>query len=287
MHQAITEAETSRYAQAGPLRVHYNEAGSGPPLIFCEGQGPGTSAWVVYHRVVGPLSRHFRCLLLDQPGYGRSDAVVVKGESRSTMYARAVRDFMDALGIGTATLVDMSFGGETALVFAVENPGRVEKLVLHASGMSGPTLFGHMPTEGMQAMQAAFANPTLATMRAMMNAFLHDGPSYSDAELMLAERLAAWTARPDLDLARRQSDNIRRDLAADLHRIQVPVLQLRGRNDRVSSLEGALRLLNYLEDSRLVIFNRCGHWLPVERPDEFCRMVADFLLHTAPRSAGH
>src|SRR5262249_34293594 len=87
---ALTEEGTSRFVQAGPIRVHYNEAGTGEPIIFCEGQGPGTSAWVVYHKVVGPLSQRYRCLLLDQPGYGKSDAVTVTTESRSTMYARTL-----------------------------------------------------------------------------------------------------------------------------------------------------------------------------------------------------
>ena len=123
----LTEAGTSKYVQAGSIRVHYNEAGTGEPLIFCEGQGAGTSAWVVYHRVVGALSEHFRCLLLDQPGYGKSDPVTVKGESRSTMYARTVRDVMDALGIEKATIVDMSFGAQTAQVFAIENPSRTKQ----------------------------------------------------------------------------------------------------------------------------------------------------------------
>jgi len=275
----ITEEQTSRYVQAGPIKVHYNDIGEGEPLIFCEGQGPGTSAWVVYHRVVPILSQHFRCLLLDQPGYGKSDTVTVKGESRSSMYARTMCDFMDALGIEKATPVDMSFGGETALVFGVENPHRVNKIVLHASGMAGATLFGHMPTEGMKAMNDAFANPTLATMRKMMNAFLYNGATYSDEDLMLQQRLDAWLARPEQDKARKESDAVRRDLTNDLNKIKVPVLQLRGRNDLVSSLEGSMRLLNYLEDSRLVIFNRCGHWAPIERPREFSRLVIDFVKH--------
>ena len=92
--------------------------------------------------MVGPLSQHFRCLLLDQPGDGKSDAVTVTTESRSTMYARTVRDFMDALGIRKASLVDMSFGAQTAQVFAIEHPERVNKLVLHASGMRRPLAFG-------------------------------------------------------------------------------------------------------------------------------------------------
>jgi 2-hydroxy-6-oxonona-2,4-dienedioate hydrolase len=273
----ITEANTSRYVQAGPIRVHYNEAGTGESLIFCEGQGPGTSAWVVYHRVIGPLSQHFRCLLLDQPGYGKSDVVVVKGESRSTMYARTVRDFMNALDIEKATIVDMSFGAQTAQVFAIENPECVNKLVLHASGMPGPTLFGHHPSEGLLVMAEAFANPTMETIRKMMNCFLYNGQQYSDEELMLRERLEAWLSRPEQDEARRCSDSIQRDLSADLHKIRVPVLQIHGRNDRVSPLESALRLLNYLPDSRLVVLNHCGHWIPFEKPQEFCRLIIDFV----------
>jgi 2-hydroxy-6-oxonona-2,4-dienedioate hydrolase len=280
----VTESASSRFVQAGDLRVHYNEAGSGEPVIFCEGQGAGTSAWVVYHRVVGPLSERFRCLLLDQPGYGKSDPVVVKGESRSTMYARTVRDFMDALGIPKATIVDMSFGAQTAQVFAVENPARVNKLVLHASGVGGPTMFGHPPNlnAAFIAMNRAFSDPTLETMRAMMHAFFYDGPSYSDEELMLEARLKAWLDRPELEQARRQSANVQRDLTAELHKITVPVLQMHGRNDVIASLEGAVRLLNYLADSRLIIFNHCGHWIAAERPGEFARYVIDFLTHDSP-----
>lgn len=250
-------------------------------MIFCEGQGAGTSAWVVYHRVVPALSEHFRCLLLDQPGYGKSDPVVVKGESRSTMYARTVRDFMDALGIEKATLVDMSFGAQTAQVFALQNPSRVESLVLHASGMPGPSLFGHPPASNAAfiAMNAAFAKPSLETMRGMMHSFLFDGARYSDEELMLQARLDSWLARPELDEARRQSENVQRDVSAELGKITHPVLQLHGRNDVIAPLEGALRLLNYLTDSRLIVFNRCGHWIPVERPAEFARYVIDFVTN--------
>jgi 2-hydroxy-6-oxonona-2,4-dienedioate hydrolase len=275
----VSEPGTSRVIRAGAIRVHYNEAGTGEPLIFCEGQGAGTSAWVVYHRVFPLLADCFRCLLLDQPGYGKSDPVVVKGESRSTMYARTIRDFMDALEIKSATIVDMSFGAQTGLVFAIENPGRAKKLVLHASGLGAPTLFGHPPTSNAAfiAMNAAFANPTLETLRAMMHAFLYNGSSYSDEELMLKERLEAWLSRPELEEARRSSESVQRDISASLHEITQPVLQMHGRNDVISSLESGLRLLNYLADSRLIIFNRCGHWIPIEHPGEFSRYVIDFV----------
>lgn len=271
------EKETSRYVQAGGIRVHYNEAGAGEPLIFCEGQGPGTSAYVVYHRVFGPLSEGFRCLLLDQPGYGKSDAVAVKGESRSTMYARTVRDFMDSLKIEKATIVDMSFGAQTGQVFALENPTRVSKLILHASGMGVIPMFAVQPMEGITIMAETFKNPTLQSMRRMMNSFLFNGPSFSDAELMLQERLDAWLSRPELEKTRLASDNVKRDVSGDLKNLKVPVLQIHGRDDRVSSLESAMALFNHIPDTRLVILNRCGHWAPVDQPKEFARLVTDFV----------
>jgi pimeloyl-ACP methyl ester carboxylesterase len=276
-----SEAATSKYVQAGSLRVHYNEAGAGEPLIFCIGQGAGTSAWVVYHRVVDELSKQFRCILIDQPGYGKSDPIVVKGESRSTMYARTIRGVMDALGIEAATIVDMSFGAQTAQVLAIDHPGRAKCLVLHASGVGGPSLFGQPPmaSQAFVAMYAAFAEPSLATMRGMMNAFLYAGEKYSDEDLMLQARVDAWTSRPLLDEARRSSESVQRDLSAQLGALTLPVLQLHGRNDLIAPLESALRLFNYLPNSRLVLFSQCGHWIPVEKPDEFVRYVTDFVHH--------
>jgi 2-hydroxy-6-oxonona-2,4-dienedioate hydrolase len=277
----LTEAATSRYAQAGPIRVHYNEAGTGTPLIFLEGQGAGTSAWVVYHRVLPLLAPHVRCLLLDQPGYGKSDPVVVRGESRSTMYARTVRDFMNALELEQAVLVDMSFGAQTAQAFAIDHPGRASKLVLHASGAGGTTLFGHPPevSHAFIEMNRAFAAPSLETLRSMMHAFLYDGARYGDDELMLTARLDAWRSRPELEAARRASENVRRDLTAELCTITQPVLQLHGRNDLIAPLESALRLLSALPDARLLVFNRCGHWIPFERPAEFARATLDFITN--------
>ncbi len=168
----LTDETTGKYAQAGPIRVYYNEAGAGRAVICTEGQGPGTSGWVVYHKVFTQLAEHFHVLLVDQPGYGRSDVVTVTNESRSTMYARTVRDLMDTLGLDKASLVDMSFGAQTAQVFALEYPERVNKLVLHASGVGGTTLFGNDPAEGITVMAETFARPTMQSMRRMMDCFL-------------------------------------------------------------------------------------------------------------------
>jgi len=50
-----------------------------------------------------------------------------------------------------------------------------------------------------------------------------------------------------------------------------------GRDDRVVPYEHSLLLLAHIPNSRLVLFNRCGHWAMIEHPAEFNRMVADFI----------
>jgi 2-hydroxy-6-oxonona-2,4-dienedioate hydrolase len=277
MTPPLTETATSRFAVVDGLKIHYNEAGSGPVVICCEGQGPGTSAWVVYHRVFEALAQNFRCILVDQPGYGKSDALAVKGESRSTMYARFIRGLMKELAIPQATIIDMSFGAQTGQVLALESPDMVSSLVLHASGVGGPTLFGYNPMEGIAVMADTFANPTMDSMRRMMNSFLYEGEKYSDDQLMLRARLDAWLSRPDQEEARKNSDRVQRDVTANLPKLNKPVLQIHGRYDRVSPMEAGMRLFNYLPNSRFVILNHCGHWCPFEKPDDFARMTIDFV----------
>ena len=57
----LTEADTSKTIQAGGMSVHYHDIGSGKPVLFLHSYGPGTTAWITFHKVVGALSQHFRC----------------------------------------------------------------------------------------------------------------------------------------------------------------------------------------------------------------------------------
>src|SRR5690606_28967041 len=73
----LTEESTSKYVQAGDIKLHYNEAGTGPAVLMLHGGGPGASGWSNYFRNIGPFSQSYRTLLVDLPGYGKSDPVVM------------------------------------------------------------------------------------------------------------------------------------------------------------------------------------------------------------------
>jgi pimeloyl-ACP methyl ester carboxylesterase len=108
---------------------------SAPPLVLIHGAGSNSAIWAPDAAVYGP---HFRVYALDLPGEpGKSTPNRPPWDSPA--YAEWLEDSLDALGIGTTTLVGISQGGWTALKFAVANPQRVEKLVLLTPGGITPT----------------------------------------------------------------------------------------------------------------------------------------------------
>ena len=64
---------------------------------------------------------------------------------------------------------------------------------------------------------------------------------------------------------------------ADVRAIQHPTLMVHGRDDKVIPLSTSMTLLEWIEDSQLHIFGRCGHWTQIEHAVAFSRLVANFL----------
>jgi 2,6-dioxo-6-phenylhexa-3-enoate hydrolase len=269
----VTEAGTSKYAEAGKIRIHYNEAGAGPVAVMLHGGGPGASGWSNFQRNVGPFSERFRTLLVDLPGFGKSDSVA-PNEPRSQFNARALRDLFDALGVERAHLIGNSMGGATALNFAIDYPDRIDRLVVMGAAGAGQSLFVPMPTEGIRVLNQVFDNPTAEGMRRLIQFMVYDS-SFLTEEL-LQQRLQAALNPQHLE-ARKKSAAAQRDLSRDLGKVKAKSLIVWGRDDRVVPLDGSLRLVWGIPDAELHIFGRCGHWAQFEHAEEFNRLVIDFL----------
>src|SRR3712207_296334 len=93
----ITYEESDRYTDVNGVRIHTNEAGSGPVLFGFHGGGPGANAWDNTKHNIDELSKHFTVILMDMPGYGHSEKTVIArdGESLDQASARLVHEFMD------------------------------------------------------------------------------------------------------------------------------------------------------------------------------------------------
>jgi 2-hydroxy-6-oxonona-2,4-dienedioate hydrolase len=283
----LTEAGTSKLVRIKEgdldLQIHYNDMGKGSEtVVMLHGSGPGASGWANFNRNVEPLvEKGYRVILMDCPGWSKSDPVVCTG-SRSELNARALKGLLDALDLeGPVHIIGNSMGGHAAVAFALANPARAGKLILMGGGTGGPSQFVPMPTEGIKLLQGLYREPTIENLKKMMNVFVYDTSNLT--EDLYQGRLNNMLARRD------HLENFVKSLAANpkqfpdvghrLSEIKSPTLIIWGRDDRFVPMDVGLRLLWGMPNAELHIFNRCGHWAQWEHADKFNRMVLDFLTH--------
>jgi 2-hydroxy-6-oxonona-2,4-dienedioate hydrolase/4,5:9,10-diseco-3-hydroxy-5,9,17-trioxoandrosta-1(10),2-diene-4-oate hydrolase len=261
------------------------EAGDGPPVVMLHGGGPGASGVSNYSRNIDSLAEHFRVIVPDMPGYGRS----AKGVDQSDPFgylADMIRGLLDELGVGTAHLIGNSYGGAAALRLALDTPHRVDKLVLMGPGGIGTTRSA--PTAGLKSLLSYYS--VTGASREKLDTFIRNYLVYDGASVPDALIDTRYTASVDPEVVadpplRRPSGPMavrtlwRMDLTRDkrLKHLQTPTLVLWGRDDKVNRPSGGPMLANLMPNAELVMTSRTGHWMQWERAELFNRMAVDFL----------
>ncbi|MEV0247814.1 alpha/beta fold hydrolase [Nocardia sp. NPDC050712] len=279
-----TAESTTRWVTADGLKLRYHEAGSGPPLVLLHGSGPGVSGWANFGGNLATLAEHFRCLILDQPGFGASGRPEVYERNYLRIAADAVIGLLDQLDLPSAHLLGNSMGGAVATLVALEHPRRVDRLVLMAPGGVGVNVLGPEPSEGIRRLLDFTADPTRDRVLDWLRTMVFDQSILTDE---LVETRLRTAADPAAIAALRDAYATFADPAlaeqvplwAQLRGLRHEVLMLWGRDDRVTPVEGALLPSRQLPNADLRLFGRCGHWVQIERKAAFERAVTDFLTH--------
>lgn len=249
----------------------YTEAGAGDPVILLHGVGytSGAHDWFL---ATDELARSHRVLALDLLGWGRGDRL-----EHPYSFARLVdfvREFQDALGLRSASVVGHSMGGWLASLLAYESPDRVDRLVLVASGGTAQRTL-HSMTE--------FEPPALSEVAASLqakNPGLHPETvdawaRYAYGNVQRPEALPSYRAllshmnEPE----NRRSYNTRRRLPL----ITAPTLIVWGDDDQINNVEMARLSAKLIPGAELEIVPGAGHFLPIEQPERFASRVAAFL----------
>jgi pimeloyl-ACP methyl ester carboxylesterase len=281
-----TTVETT-WATIDGLRVRCLAAGTGraPPVLLLHGGGFDAAAFS-YRYAIEPLSRLRPVLAFDWPGYGGSDTPNLRFDL--AYYARFLQHLMDSFGIERAALVGLSMGGGAALSFALSSPERVEKLVLVASYGLGKDIphgrLGYFLVHAPLATDVAYAllRRSQRSLRWGLRRIVNDPRVVSDELVDEARRILDQPASGRAFSSFRKSEvgwsELKTDLSDRLGEVAAPTLLVHGDRDRVVPVEWAIRAHERLLDSELRVLRGCGHWPPRECPNEFNRVVADFLV---------
>lgn len=266
----------SRYVDAGGIRTHYIEAGSGPPVVLVHGGGPGADGYGNWHVCIPRLAAQFRVIAIDMLGFGRTD----KPDPERFTYSQEARTahlaaVLEALDVGPATLVGNSMGGLTSLAVARERPELVARLVL-----MGPA--GIRTETVPAALQALLGyDGTADGMRAVIRALTHESYVMDDALLEYRVRLSTEPATRRAQAATMAWVRERGGLYLDdeaIAEVRTPALVIGGKCDPIVTPQQIFRFLELLENSWGYLIPHCGHWVMMERPEEFCAVCTRFIL---------
>ena len=280
----LTESSTSKFVTINEpglenFTIHFNDAGEGPVVAMLHGGGPGASGWSNYYRNIEALvAEGFRVLLIDSPGFNKSGEIVSE-VPRNLLNARATKGVLDALGIKNAHLVGNSMGGASALSFALEFADRLDRMVLMGPGAQGPSILQPQPGEGIKHMFKLYSQPSYANFEAMLDVFVYN-PGAITEEL----RQGRWNnIESNLNHLKNFVESAKLcpvtkwDLSARFPEIAHKTLITWGRDDRFVPIDHGLRMISTMQDARLHIFPKCGHWAQWEHAEAFNRLVIDFL----------
>lgn len=264
-----------KFVVAAGLRTHYLEAGSGEPLLLLHGSGPGVSAWENWASVIPALSLQRRVIAPDIPGFGATDRKP-DGEYDMGFWVDHLLGFMDAVGVASAPIVGNSFGGMLGMAASVRDSRRIERLVLMGSAA------GDVPLSEAHKLAARY-DGSRAALEEILRLFPFD-PDFVTPE-MVDRRYEASIAvaakgspHPVPTVTNDAGERVFRMTSEEaLGAIETPTLVLHGRDDRVLPVDLAFRVHRAIKRSQLHTFGNCGHWVQLERRDDFVDQVLGFV----------
>lgn len=278
--------ETGQFFELEYGRVHYYDVGRGDTILFLHGSGPGVTGWANYAANIPAFAGHFRCIVMDFPGYGRSDPW--QGEVLPGCIEAALA-LLDELGVERAHVVGNSLGGIVGGHLAARFPRRVGKLV--SIGGIGLNLFTAFPGEGLNLLSEFVEDPTRSRLEQWLRSMVYDQSMVTQE--LIEQRYRQAIDPVTLDATRKlySRKNMQSlvdyragvgaiETIAHLSNIRAPTLIVWGREDRVSSMDVGLISMRVIPDCQFHVFPNCGHWVMHERKTAFESLLLSYLCNS-------
>jgi 3-oxoadipate enol-lactonase len=260
---------SAAYATSNGVRIYWDEAGEGDPLLLIMGLGYSHEMW---YRTRPLLSQHYRTIAFDNRGVGKSD--VPGGAYLMAQMAADAATVLDAARVDRAHVFGISMGGMIAQEFALAYPERVRSLILGCTSCGGRN--GVAADD--QVLQLLKARASMEPEDAFwaMAPFIYDAstPREKIEEDLAMRRRGFPTAVGYLG----QLQAIFTWTSFDrLQEIHAPTLIIHGESDQLVVPENARLLERHIRGSRLVMLAQASHIFTTDQPAVAHREILTFL----------
>lgn len=263
----------------------YTDTGKGlETIIFIHGLGSYLQAW---NKNIDELSKSYRTIAIDLPGYGESTKEGV--EISMVNYAKAVLELMKELHLEHTVLAGHSMGGQIAITVALQAPERISKVILAA-----PAGFETFSEQQKQLLQTNITpeivqQTTPEQITAYLKANFHLMPA--DAQFMIEDRLKLMSSNQleaySKAVAGSVAAMVDEPVANHLNKLNMPVLILFGEKDALipnkrfnpdlSPATVADAGAKKIKHSQIILLPEAGHFLQYEQPALFNKAVIEFF----------
>jgi pimeloyl-ACP methyl ester carboxylesterase len=259
-------------AEVNGTQIRYEILGEGDPLVLVHA---GIADGRMWSPQMEAFSDRYRVIRYDQRGFGETPAV-----AGSFSRHEDLRGLLDHLGIERVSFVGCSMGGGAILDFALEHPERVALVVLVCSAVGGFQPEVEPPREWDELVAADEAGDLERVSELEVRMWV-DGPRRGPEEV--APETRDLVREMNLIALQNEASELGEEIelepsAADrLHEIQAPTLVIAGDLDQPRTIQAADLLARSIPEARKIIMPGTAHLPNLERPEEFNRIVLDFL----------
>jgi len=257
--------------RVGDIEIYYKVHGAGPrTLVMIRGLGSNLLSW---YEQIEVLSRHYKCVVFDNRGAGRTD------KPDAPYFIKQMADdtagLMDALGIGRVALLGISMGGMIAQEFALHHQEKLNCLILGCTHFGGAGVV-QSPPEIVAAVMAG-TNATPQQQKQQLQAVFCDDTIERRPEVVEKHnRIRAQYAIPPFAFARQIGAIGAFDASGRLGQIRIPTMVITGREDRLVAPRNSKLIAERIPGAMLKELPG-GHLFMAEYPDQFNRAVIDFI----------
>jgi pimeloyl-ACP methyl ester carboxylesterase len=252
--------------------IYYEIHGSGAPLLLIAGLASDSASWM---GVVPELSKHFKVIIFDNRGCGRSD-IPSEPYSIRDLADDAVK-LLDSLEIKQAHVLGHSMGGYIVQEMAINYPERVNKLVLASTSFVSSQRNNRIFADLLKQLQTGksyeewihswtnwmFSEKTLKN-REFINAFIKGAVAYP-----YHSSAAGFKGQVEAIVSFNAQERVKE--------IKAKTLVLEGEEDRLIPPEEARALADKIGGSSFQLFKQTGHSVCIENPGKFIESVLKFI----------